>query len=143
MPKTLVVHGSPVQEAAAKTRLPKNFFFPLFFFFFKVHLFRIASAALSAGLQKTGFYTVYTHYSHSLLKADPVTHIFPAAGPPSQDVPPTCHPSVWSLTKEKHRDRGKHSSANQERDVSKYDSVISGKGAQRREKGNKVEEKSV
>lgn len=40
--------GSPVHEAAAKTRLPKNFFF-----FFKVHLFRIAS--VSTGLQKTGF----------------------------------------------------------------------------------------
>lgn len=53
---------------------------------------------------KDWFYTVYTHYSHSLLKADPVTHIFPAAGPPSLDVPPTCHPSVWSLTKEKQRD---------------------------------------
>lgn len=48
---------------------------------------------------KDWFYTVYTHYSHSLLKADPVTHIFPAAGPPSLDVPPTCHPSVWSSTK--------------------------------------------
>lgn len=90
---------------------------------------------------KDWFYTVYTHYSHSLLKADPVTHIFPAAGPPSLDVPPTCHPSVWSLTKEKQRDRGKHSSANQERDVSKYDSVISGKGSVEKRKGKPSEEK--
>lgn len=45
---------------------------------------------------KDWFYTVCTHYCHSLLKADPVTHIFPAAGPPSLDLPPTCHPSVWS-----------------------------------------------
>lgn len=43
---------SIVHEAADKTRLPKNF--PLFPPP-KVHLFRIASAALSAGLQKSGF----------------------------------------------------------------------------------------
>lgn len=46
------MHGSPVHGAAAKTRPPKNVFF---FHFFKVHLFRIASVALSTGLQRTGF----------------------------------------------------------------------------------------
>lgn len=111
----------------------------LFFFFppLKVHLFRIASAALSTGLPKGWFYTVYTHYSHSLLKADPVTHIFPAAGPPSLDVPPTCHPSVWSLTKEKQRDGGKRSRAKLEREMFQNMTVISGTGAKRRRKETK------
>lgn len=107
-----------------------------------MHLFRIASAALSTGLPKDWFYTVYTHYSHSLLKADPVTQIFPAVGPPSLDVPPTCHPSVWSLTKEKQRDRGKHSSANRERDVSKYDSHL-WEGSKEKRKGTKWRKKAV
>lgn len=124
------MHGSPVHEAAAKTRLPKNFFPSLFQSAFIQNCQRCAFYRSP----KDWFYTVYTHYSHSLLKPDPVTHIFPAAGPPSLDVPPACHPSVWSLTKEKQRDRGKHSSAKQEKDVSKYDSVISGKGVRRREK---------
>lgn len=76
---------------------------------------------------KEWFYTVSTHYCHSLLKADPVTHVSPAAGPPSLDVPPTCHPSVWSPTKGGTERRS--SSANRERDVSKYDSVIAGRTA--------------
>lgn len=94
------MHGSPVHEAAAKTRLPKNFFSSLFQSAFIQNCQRCAFYRSP----KDWFYTVYTHYSHSLLKADPVTHIFPAARPPSLDVPPTCHPSVWSLTKEKQRD---------------------------------------
>lgn len=92
---------------------------------------------------KDWFYTVYTHYSHSLLKADPVTHIFPAAGPPSLDVPPTCHPSVWSLTKEKQRDRGKHSSANQEREMFQNMTVSSLGSECREEKRTQSEERSV
>lgn len=84
---------------------------------------------------KDWFYTVYTHYSHSLLKADPVTHIFPAAGPPSLDVPPTCHPSVWSLTKEKQRDRGKHGSANREREMFRNMTVSSLWSERSKEKG--------
>lgn len=114
-----------------------------FLFFFASAFIQNCQRCSFYGSPKDWFYTVYTHYSHSLLKADPVTHIFPAAGPPSLDVPPTCHPSVWSLTKEKHRDRGKHSNANQERDVSKYDSVISGKGAETRENRNSERKKNV
>lgn len=79
---------------------------------------------------KEWFYTVYTHYCHSLLKADPVTHVSPAVGPPSLDVPPTCHPSVWSPTKGGTERRS--GGANRERDVAKYDSVIAGRRAEAR-----------
>lgn len=108
-----------------------------------MHLFRIASAAFSTGPPKGWFYTVYTHYSHSLLKADPVTHIFPAAGPPSLDVPPTCHPSVWSLTKEKQRDWGKRGGAKLAREMFQNMTVISGIGVKKEKKGNKVKKECL
>lgn len=111
--------------ASAKTRSPKNF---------SLLFIQNCQRSFFSRSPKGLFYTVYTHYCHSLLMADPVTHIFPAAGPPSLDVPPTCHPSVWSSTKEEHRDRGRQSSANPKRDVSKYDSVISVKGMERIER---------
>lgn len=126
------MHGSLVHEAATKQSSQRAF--P--FFFFQSAFIQNCQCCSFYRSPKDWFYTVYTHYSHSLLKADPVTHIFPAAGPPSLDVPPTCHPSVWSLTKEKQRDTGKQSSAKQERDVSKYDSVIPEK-----QRGKKAKEK--
>lgn len=78
-------------------------FSPPLLFFFQSAFIQNCQRCSFYRSPKDWFYTVYTHYSHSLLKADPVTHVSPAAGPPSLDVLPTCHPSVWSLTKEKQR----------------------------------------
>lgn len=105
--QTLVVQGSPVQikQGSQRTRL-----------FFQSAFIQNCQRCFFYRSPKDWFYTVYTHYGHSLLKADLVTHIFPAAGPPSLDMPPTCHPSVWSQTKEREGDRGKQSIANAERE---------------------------
>lgn len=134
------MHGSLVHEAAAETRLSKNF--PLLFFF-KVHLFRIASAAFSTGPPKGWFYTVYTHYCHSLLTADPVTHIFPAAGA----TQPGCASNMSSLCvvlnkRETERRREARRCQTRERDVSKYDSHL-WDWSEEEKKGNKVKKECL
>lgn len=135
--QTLVVQGSPVQikQGSQRTRL-----------FFQSAFIQNCQRCFFYRSPKDWFYTVYTHYGHSLLKADLVTHIFPAAGPPSLDMPPTCHPSVWSQTKEREGDRGKQSIANAEREREKEMSqnmTVSSlaRSSAKEEKRNKIKEK--